>query len=300
MSRVRLLASGRRAGVLARLAPPACAEAGLLSEWEPDGKRGLRLVLPLSPGFLAGADRLIPSLSNTAAADYAFRFGLRVRSGGAMTPWVRLTRIGRAPEDPDLMPADVTGAGDPVGTDVDMFMLRVPVEGAELEVRVWTADPVAFRRAPCLLAVSAAGAPAPPVPPAGLADVGPIPVPALSQMVEAEAIRHRICSPTSVAMVLGALGVPATAAGVAAAAHLPRSTTATASGPRTSGRPRAAACSATSWRSIHGSAPASCWRAASRSSSPNRTAPAVCPARRCPRPTGTCSSCADCAGTARW
>jgi hypothetical protein len=38
-------------------------------------------------------------------------------------------------------------------------------------------------------------------------------------MAEAEAIRHRICSPTSVAMVLGSLGVPATAAETAAAAH---------------------------------------------------------------------------------
>jgi hypothetical protein len=40
-------------------------------------------------------------------------------------------------------------------------------------------------------------------------------VPALSQMVEDPAIASRICSPTSVAMVLGALGLPATAAAVA-------------------------------------------------------------------------------------
>jgi hypothetical protein len=219
MSRVRLLASGVAPDVLARLAPPACAEAGLLSEWEPDGRRGLRLVLPLERGFLAGAKRLIPSLSSTVTSDYAFRFGLCARIGGALTSWTRLTRIGRPPEDAVPTPATAADAAAAIGTDVDMFLLRVPVEGAELEVRVWTADPVAFRRAPCLLAVSAAGAPAPPVPPAGLADVPPIPVPALSQMVEAEAIRHRICSPTSVAMVLGALGVPATAAGVAAAAH---------------------------------------------------------------------------------
>jgi hypothetical protein len=219
MSLVRLLASGVEPSVLARIGSPACGETGPLPEWESDGERGLRLVLSLEPGFLAGADRLIPSLSNTAAADYAFRFGLRVRSGGAMAPWVRLTRIGRAPEDPTLMPADVTGASDPVGADVDTFLLRAPAEGGELEIRVWTADPAAFRRAPCLFALSAAGAPAPVPLPTDLADVPPVPVPALSQMVEAEAIRHRICSPTSVAMVLGALGVPATAAGVAAAAH---------------------------------------------------------------------------------
>jgi hypothetical protein len=38
-------------------------------------------------------------------------------------------------------------------------------------------------------------------------------------MGEAETIRGRICSPTSVAMVLGALGRPATVAEVAAAAY---------------------------------------------------------------------------------
>lgn len=219
MSRVRLLASGVAPDVLARLAPPAGAAAGLLSEWEPDGQRGLRLVLPLAPAFLAGADRLIPSLSNTAAADYSFQFGLRARVDGAATPWSRLTRIGRAPGDAAPAPGPAPDAAAPIGTDVDTFMLRMPIESAELEVRVGTADPVAFRRSPCLLAISAAGAPAPPAPPAGLADVPAIPVPALSQMVEAEAIRMRVCSPTSVAMVLGALGVPATAADMAAAAY---------------------------------------------------------------------------------
>ncbi len=218
MSAVRLLASGLEPGVLARLALPGCADAGLLPEWEPDGQRGLRLVLPLSSGFLAGAERLVPSLSSTVAADYAFRFGLRARVAGAMTPWVRLTRIGRAPESPGPLPADLADASAPIGTDVDTFLLRAPVESAELEVRAWTADPVAFRRAPCLLAVSASGAP-PPSPPAGLTDVGPLPVPALSQMAEAEEIRMRICSPTSVAMVLGALGVSAAPAGIAALAH---------------------------------------------------------------------------------
>lgn len=221
MSAIRLLASGVEPAVLARLATAMHAEAAPLPEWEPDGRDGLRLVLPLAPGFLAGAERLVPSLSNTVAADHAFQFGLRARVGGAMTPWARLTRCGRAPGAAGPMPADGTDASAPIGTDVDMFLLRVPVAGAELEVRVRTADPAAFRRAPCLLALSSAGAPAPPPVPVALADVPPIPVPALSQMAEADAIRTRICSPTSVAMVLGSLGVPASAADTAAAAHCP-------------------------------------------------------------------------------
>jgi len=220
MSRVRLLASGVASDVLARLTPPACADAGLLPEWEPDGKRGLRLVLPLAPTFLAGAERLVPSLSSTVAADYAFQFGLRAGVGGERTAWTRLARIGRPPDGAEPAPATAADAAAAIGADVDTFLLRAPLEEAELEVRAWPTAPVAFRRAPCLLALSAAGAPAVPPVPTDLADVGPVPVPALSQMAEAEAIRTRICSPTSVAMVLGALGIPASAAEIAALAHV--------------------------------------------------------------------------------
>ncbi len=221
MSAVRLLASGIGSGVLARLAPPACAGVAPLPAWEPDGDGRLRLVVPLEAAFLSGADRLVPSLSNTSAGDHAFRFGLRVRvRGGGLTPWVRLTRIGRPPDHGfEPMIADRTGPGAPLGTEVDTFRLHEPAEGGELEVRVWSADPAGFRRAPCLLALSAAGAPASPPAPADLADVPALPVPALSQCGEAEAIRMRICSPVSVAMVLGSLGARADSADVAAAAY---------------------------------------------------------------------------------
>ena len=220
MSAVRLLASGLAAETLARLAPPACPAIERLPAWEADGPRGLRLVLPLAPEFLAGADRVIPSLSCTAPGDHAFRFALRLRTrDGATTPWVRLTRIGRPPaQDAGTEPADAPGPDAPIGTDVDTFRLRVAAADGDLEVRVATADPGAFRRAPCLLALSAAGPPAAPPPPAGLADVPALPVPALTQMAEAEAIRMRVCSPASVAMVLGALGARADTAAVAAAA----------------------------------------------------------------------------------
>ncbi len=221
VNRIRLLTSGPPAGALARRFPPACAQVAPLPAWESDGADGLRLVLPLAGDFLAGAERLVPSLSSLVASDYAFRFGLRARSGGTMSPWMRLTRIGRAPADAGSMPADVTDAGAAIGADVDTFRLRTPLAGAELEIRVWTAAPDEFRRAPCLLALSVAGGEAAPTMSAPGADVGPLPVPALSQMGEADAIRMRICSPTSVAMVLGSLGMPVTVAAMAAAAHCP-------------------------------------------------------------------------------
>jgi hypothetical protein len=221
MNAVRLLAAGVDPAVLARLAPPACAGVGPLPAWESDGGGRLRLAVPLDAAFLSGADRLVPSLSNTSAGDHAFRFGLRVRvGGGALTPWVRLTRIGRPPGG-ELEPttAERAGPGAPLGAEVDTFRLFRPAEGGELEVCVWSTDPAEFRRAPCLLALSAAGAPASAPPPTDLADAPALPVPALSQLAEAESIRMRICSPVSVAMVLGSLGAHAGSAEVAAAAY---------------------------------------------------------------------------------
>lgn len=220
-NRIRLLTSGPPAEALARRFPPACAQVAPLPAWESDGADGLRLVLPLASDFLADAERLVPSLSSLIGGEYAFRFGLRPAGADPAAAWTRLTRIGRAPGAKDPLPADVTDAGAAIGTDVDTFRLRAPSAGAELEVQVWTAAPDEFRRAPCLLALSAAGGETAPATSAPGADVGPLPVPALSQMLEAEAIRMRICSPTSVAMVLGALGMPVTVAAMAAEAHCP-------------------------------------------------------------------------------
>ncbi len=233
---VRLLASGIAPAALARLAPAADRGIEPLPAWEHGGDGSLRLALRLDADALGGADRVIPSFSSTVAGDYAFRFALWTRPvWGSETPWVPLARIGRMPpgavESPPGMRAGGTRASAPGGTsraravadhciaaDVDTFLLRAPAVAGNLEIRVWPTDADAFRRAPCLVAISAAGPPQPEPPFAAVADVPAVPVPAISQMVEAESIRSHICSPTSVAMVLGALGTPAPAADVAAAA----------------------------------------------------------------------------------
>jgi hypothetical protein len=240
MTVVRLLASALDRSALDRIAPPACAGVEPLPAWERLDERSLRITVALPAGALAGADRIIPSLSSTATGDHAFQAGLRIRTReGIETPWVRLSRIGRVPAaagpleapDPGALPAERQAAAlheapelpvaeGPIGTDVDTFLLRAPAERAEIGLRVWAQDPDAFRRAPCLLAISSAGPPGGADPPHdGSGDPPPIPVPSISQMSQAEQVRMRTCSPTSVAMVLGALGLPADAPEVAALAY---------------------------------------------------------------------------------
>lgn len=234
---VRLLASAASPAALARLAP--AAEHGIepLPAWETDADGSLRLELLLDEASLAGADRVIPSLSSTAAGDHAFRFALWTRPAwGNETPWVPLARIGRMPtgavESPPGRRASGTTTAGPgnssqaravsdhcLAPDVDAFLLRAPAAAGHLEVRAWPADPEAFRRAPCLVAISIAGPPQAEPPVAAVADVPALAVPARSQMLEARSIRSRICSPACVAMVLGAFGTQAATADVAAAAY---------------------------------------------------------------------------------
>src|SRR5439155_1466057 len=87
------------------------------------------------------------------------------------------------------------------GAEIDLYTASAPVE--ELRLRVWvhSAELAAVTAAPALCAVSASDDD----PEGGAAAAGPVAlqVPALTQMGTPGAIRHRICSPTSVAMVLG-------------------------------------------------------------------------------------------------
>jgi hypothetical protein len=214
---IRLFSAGVLPAALATLAP--AAERGLepLPAWERDADGSARLVIPLDAATLAGATRVVPSWSWIASGEYAFRFALRLGAAdGSWTSWVRLARIGRAPAGPPPTPEDSGQVDDRLGADVDTFLVRAPAAAGELELRLWTSEPGA-PRGPGLLAISAAGPPV--TEDAGeAADVPVIPVPPLSQMVEPEALRLRVCSPTSVAMVLRAHGASAATSGVAAQA----------------------------------------------------------------------------------
>jgi hypothetical protein len=150
------------------------------------------------------ASHLLPSFAPLTAAPPAFRLELSVLADGEWSPWTAGATIGAA----DFAP--LPAATSPLACDVDVFRAGPAVDAVRLRVRIrGDAGPH------WLAALSAADAAAPDLRGAdGLA--ARLAVPPLSQMEADAALGARLCSPTSVAMVLGYWGRVASAAAVAA------------------------------------------------------------------------------------
>ncbi len=163
----------------------------------------------------AGARHLLPSFSVLGDQAHSYRFEMSVRAAGpggnGWSPWVGAASLGPAAFAP------VVSEADGLAADVDVFLAARPVERVRLRLRVRALNPGWLLAAPWFIALSACdpGAGAAAQPAAGAGDVW-LPVPVESQMERSEAIRLRICSPTSVAMVLGYWGRPVDVDGLAA------------------------------------------------------------------------------------
>lgn len=156
------------------------------------------------------AVHLLPALSALGSAGLGFRFEVSALTAGGWSPWVA-----GAPVGPGAFPA-APSRHDGLVAEVDEFRLTAPATAVRLRLRAQAADPAALGRAPWLISLSCWDGECPPVPSGGGAPRIAIPVPARSQMVEDPAIRLRICSPTSVAMVLEHWGRPVATAALAA------------------------------------------------------------------------------------
>ena len=185
---------------LARAVPPSCAR-GIDAAPPPERERQDLVVRlpewrPRDP-----AHRLVPAFSLLGNSVHGFRFEMSVLSAGAWSPWVAGATVGRA-QFPD-----VVTRSEPLVSDVDEFIASTPAERVRLVLRVSAGHPGALA-SPWFVSLSAWS---PAIPTGQVHAAGArLVVPPFSQMEEAAAIRSRICSPASVAMVLAYYGARVT------------------------------------------------------------------------------------------
>lgn len=192
-SQLFTLVHGLDTRIVDGVVPPACRTHAVLARAPVAGRGEAVLTAEWRTG--AGGRRFVPSLAALTPSRVAFRFELSVGTADGWSPWAAAAPIGDAPFTPAPAPAP------PLGCDVDVFTSDVPVDRVRLRLRVHGAAVSAMQAAPWLVALSVSDD-APPTPGGRDTVRARLPVPARTQMVEAEPIRMRICSPTSVAMVL--------------------------------------------------------------------------------------------------
>lgn len=179
-----------------RAIPPAC-RVGVTRRDGIDGHHDEVVIESPEWSPRRAARQFVPAFSVVAGVRWTFRFELAIATDTGWTPWIASATVGDADFEPPAACADVR-------CDIDVFTTTA-ARAARLRIRVRGASRDALAGAPWLVTLSASdGAPV---------DVGAshrgrvqLDVPSRSQMVEAAAVRRRICSPTSVAMVLGRWG----------------------------------------------------------------------------------------------
>jgi hypothetical protein len=194
--------------------PPACRRPIQVGAVTIDGDEAVVETGEWRPR--GGARHFVPSLSLLGGASTSFRFELSALSGGSWTPWAATATIGALDCFPSLP------AGGPVAVDVDTFTTVEIAQSIRLRLRV---RPARALSAPWMLALSACDLAVTSEWPTGADGAWSAPklaVPARSQMEEAPPIRERICSPTSVAMVLEYWRCPVSVAELAAEILDPR------------------------------------------------------------------------------
>ena len=189
---------------MARVVPPACARGvvpapsvvadgddlvATFPEWQPRHP----------------AHRLVPALSALGPTPAGFRFEISSFAAGAWSPWIAGATVGRARF------AEGTARSDTLVCEVDEFIANPPAERVRLILRAGAAGASSLG-APWSVSLSSWS---PGGDGASAAGRVRLVVPALSQMEEDAAIRHRVCSPTCVAMVLAYHGRPVAVADLA-------------------------------------------------------------------------------------
>jgi len=192
-----LAASGWPTDVLARAVPPSC-DRGIVSAPAVVAEADQLLVTFPEWRPRVPAHRMVPALSALGASPRGFRFELSAFAAGAWSPWITGATIGRARF------VEGVARSETLVCEIDEFIANPPAERIRLVLRA-SADAAGSSLGARWCASLSAWSPGSDAP---LAARGArLVVPAFSQMEEDAALRHRVCSPTCVAMVLGYHGL---------------------------------------------------------------------------------------------
>ena len=194
-----LAASGWPSSVLADVIPPSCrrdVEAAPTPRLDDDDA-----VVDLPEWRPRKAARhLVPAFSALSSARASFRFEVSVQRAGRWSAWVAGATIGAARFAP------LAARAEGLAAEIDEFVAEPPASAVRVRLRVRGEGRHAPFAAPWLVSLSAWDGSLAAPSGARSASATRLAVPALSQMEADAAIRMRICSPASVAMVLAYWG----------------------------------------------------------------------------------------------
>jgi hypothetical protein len=163
----------------------------------------------------SGARHLVAAFSALANRVDGFRFELATCIAGVWSPWVAAVAIGSVSFPP------IAAAAGPVASDIDVWRTDTAVERVRLRLRVRTTTATGDLAPPWLVTLSACDLAPRERRAASTANIVELAVPPLSQHAEAGGLGARVCSPTSVGMVLAYWQAPATVRELAADAFHP-------------------------------------------------------------------------------